>query len=183
MHTLDPSQEGESNTIMLSMEQFIFCPACGASLQLIERQGTPRLTCLSCGYVRYRNPAVGVAVIIMDGARVLMVRRARGEYKGLWCFPCGYVEWGEEVRAAARRELQEETGLDAEVGAVFAVHSNFHNLDSLTVGSWFRGTIIGGALQPGDDADAVDYFPLDAPPPLAFPTDHLVLGELRGSAL
>ena len=78
------------------------------------------------------------------------------------------------------REMLEETGLQVEVGAVYAVHSNFHNPDSLTVGIWFQGTVIGGTLQAGDDLDAVDYFPLDLlPEPLAFPTDRLVLDQLR----
>jgi ADP-ribose pyrophosphatase YjhB (NUDIX family) len=93
--------------------------------------------------------------------------------------PCGYVEWGEEVREAARRELLEETGFQVRVGPVYAVHSNFHNPQSLTVGIWFRGEVVGGELQAGDDLDQVGYFSLDAlPAPLAF-TDRLVLEQLR----
>ncbi|MBI2888122.1 MAG: NUDIX hydrolase [Chloroflexi bacterium] len=157
-----------------------FCLKCGAGLRLRMLRDTERLVCPQCGFIFYRNPTVGVAVLLLEGSRILLARRARGLYKGLWCIPCGYVEWGEEVRAAALRELREETGLEAELGPVYAVHSNFHNPDSLTVGIWFRGTVVGGALQPGDDADAVGYFPLDSPPPLAFPTDGLVLEELRG---
>jgi ADP-ribose pyrophosphatase YjhB (NUDIX family) len=90
------------------------------------------------------------------------------------------MEWGEEVRAAAQREFLEETGLQVEVGSVYTVHSNFHDPESLTVGIWFQGTLIGGSLQAADDLDEVDYFPLDAlPEPLAFPTDQLVLEQLR----
>ena len=119
-------------------------------------------------------------MILLEGRRVLLGRRARGAYEGHWCIPCGYVEWGEEVREAACREFFEETGLQVEIGPVYAVHSNFHDPESLTVGIWFRGTVCGGALVAGDDLDAVDYFPLDAlPEPLAFPTDRLVLDQLR----
>ena len=84
------------------------------------------------------------------------------------------------MRLAAQREFQEETGLLVEVGAVYAVHSNFHNPAMHTVGVWFRGRVIGGALRPDDDLDDVAYVPLrDLPDNLAFPTDRLVLEQLQ----
>ena len=160
------------------MAQDKFCPKCGAELELQERHGHQRQVCPRCGFILYRNPIVGVAVLLTHGDRVLLSRRARGEYRGLWDVPGGYVEWGEDVRDAARRELLEETSLTVEIGPVFNVYSNFHNPESLTVGVWFRGTVLSGALTPGDDVEALDYFPFGALPPLAFPTDRLVLEEL-----
>ena len=139
-----------------------------------------RLVCQSCGRIHYLNPAVGVAVIIRRGEAILWGRRAGGTYQGAWCLPCGYVEWGEEVRAAAAREFEEETGLKVEVGEVVAVHSNFHDPQRLTVGIWFAGRVVGGRRAPGDDLDTAEFFRLDAPPsPLAFPTDQAVLEELK----
>jgi 8-oxo-dGTP diphosphatase len=90
------------------------------------------------------------------------------------------VEWGEDVRDAAVREFQEETGLLVELGPVLSVHSNFHDPERLTVGLWFTGKVVGGSLRPGDDLDRVGFFGLASPPsPLAFPTDAVVLAELR----
>ncbi|HET7738981.1 MAG TPA: NUDIX hydrolase [Tepidiformaceae bacterium] len=128
----------------------------------------------------YRNPVAGVAVIVRDAeGRVLMGRRATGEYAGLWCIPCGYVEWGEDIRDAAVREFREETGLEVAIGEVAAAHSNFHNPAQLTVGVWFHGTVTGGELAPLDgEFDTLGYHHPGTPPPLAFPTDAAVLRDL-----
>ena len=159
-----------------------YCPRCGVALAFGRRGGREHPWCTSCGYVRYRNPAVGVAVVLRDSeGRVLLGRRATGAYAGLWCIPCGYVEWDEDVRAAARREFREETGLDVQTGEVVAVHSNFHDREKQTVGVWFAGEVVGGVLQPDpSELIAVAYFDPALPPPLAFPTDALVLRQLAG---
>jgi 8-oxo-dGTP diphosphatase len=163
---------------------FRFCPCCGGELEKCELNGQPRLVCGRCRQVLYVNPAVGVAVVVRRGDDILWGRRAGGPYAGAWCLPCGYVEWGEEVRAAAAREFAEETGLTVELGEVLAVHSNFHDPARLTVGLWFAGRVTGGRLAPADDLDAAAFFPLTAPPsPLAFSTDALVLSELRAGKL
>lgn len=122
----------------------------------------------------------GVAVVVQDEeGHVLLGRRARGTYAGRWCIPCGYVEWDEDVHAAAVREFAEETGLVVELGEVVAVHSNFHDPERHTVGIWFRGRLLGPAPRPPDgELDELDYFDPARPPTLAFPTDGLVLAKL-----
>jgi len=158
-----------------------FCAACGGALLRAQpdRGGAVHWRCAACGRTTYRNPAVGVAVVLLDGGAILLGRRARGPHQGRWCIPCGYVEWDEDLRDAARREMEEETGLQVELGDVVGVHSNFHDRAKQTVGVWFHGRAIAGALRAGDDLDRLAYFPLDAPPHLAFPTDATVIATLR----
>ena len=103
-----------------------------------------------------------------------------GAYRGDWCVPCGYVEYDEDVREAARREFREETGLLVEVGGVYAVHSNFHDPAAHTVGIWFLGEVLEGTLQAADDVDQVAWVALhEVPDNLAFPTDRLVIRQLQ----
>lgn len=165
---------------MAAFTEYRFCPACGGSLGTRVSGGRERPACPACGFVLYRNPAAGVAVIVRDEAGgVLLGRRATGEYAGQWCIPCGYVEWDEDIRAAAIREFREETSLEVELGAVAAVHSNFHNPAQHTVGVWFYGTVVRGQPFPADgEFDLIAYHDPADPPELAFPTDALVLRDL-----
>ncbi|MGH2584693.1 MAG: NUDIX domain-containing protein [Dehalococcoidia bacterium] len=161
--------------------EYHFCPYCGSALERQERGGRERGACPGCGYVAYRNPAVGVAVVIRRGGEVLLGLR-RGSYGGMWCIPCGYVEWDEDLREAATREFEEETGLRVRLGEAVAVHSNFHNPAQHTVGVWFSGEVIAGEPVASDDLADVRFFSLDAlPENLAFPTDRLVLEQLRAA--
>ncbi|GIX16395.1 MAG: DNA mismatch repair protein MutT [Rhodothalassiaceae bacterium] len=57
------------------------------------------------------SPLIGVGVVVFKGCEVLLVRRAKGEKAGEWSIPGGHLEWGENLEAAARRELAEETGI------------------------------------------------------------------------
>jgi len=158
-----------------------FCVVCGGALHR-PTSDAPYWRCSVCGRRTFRNPVVGVAVVVLQGATVLLGRRSRGPYAGQWCVPCGYVEWDEDIRDAARREMREETGLEVDLGPVLAVHSNFHDRSRQTVGVWFRGRIVGGTLTPGDDIDQLGYFPLERPPTLAFPTDAVVIASLSDDA-
>ncbi len=161
--------------------EYTYCPHCTVELETVEIHDQLRWRCPSCGFVHWRNPGVGAAVVVFnDDGRLLMVRRGRGASRpGLWSIPAGFVDYGEEIRAAAARELLEETGLIAEVGDVVFVASNFHDPAKLTVGIWFSGVVTGGTLEAGDDADAVGWFDLNDLPPLAFDTDKAFIEGLR----
>ncbi len=135
--------------------------------------------CTSCGFVFFQNPTGGVAVLITRGDTVLLTCRAGGNRAGLWDVPGGWVEYDEDVREAARRELLEETGLDVRVGEPYEVLSNFHSPEAHVVGIWFRGEVMGGTLEAGDDASDARFFSLGALPALAFETDRSVLERLR----
>ena len=159
-----------------------FCPRCGATLEPRVLGDSPRPACAHCGLVFFANMGVGVAVVIDDpSGRVLLVQRGPGHFgAGLWCFPCGYIEWGEDVRTAAAREALEEAGVAVQIGDVVQVAVNRHDPDRPTVGIWFAARLVDPRADPraGDDAVAVGWFDPTTPPALAFPTDAAVLTGL-----
>src|SRR5271165_5915305 len=67
------------------------------------------------------HPIIGVGAVIIDGGRVLLVRRATEPLKGEWSVPGGMLELGEKLRDGVRREVLEETGLVVEPGEVLDV--------------------------------------------------------------
>lgn len=163
--------------------EYTFCPHCATELEASNVQGSARMKCPSCDFVHWRNPGVGAAVVVFnDLGELLMVRRGPTSTRaGFWSIPAGYVEYGEDVRDAAARELLEETGLVADIGDVVFAASNFHDPAKLTVGIWFTGTVTDGTLKAGDDADDVGWFGLDDLPPLAFETDDTYLRRIARS--
>lgn len=67
------------------------------------------------------RPVAAVSVACWRDGRVLLVRRGGVPLAGLWSLPGGRIEAGEAARAAALRELTEETGCRAEIAGVVDV--------------------------------------------------------------
>lgn len=158
-----------------------WCPYCRTGLVDADVAGTVRRRCPECGFIHFRNPGVGAAIVVRNGAgEILLVRRsANSTQPGKWCIPAGYVDDGEGVRQAAERELTEETGLSARAGRVLQVATNRHDPDRLTIGTWFEGLDVSGRPVAGDDAIDVGWFALDDLPDMAFDTDVALIERLH----
>ncbi len=76
--------------------------------------------------VTYKNPAPTVDLIIEMGDRpsrpIVLIERLNPPYG--WALPGGFVDYGESVEQAARREAQEETGLNVTLVEQFQVYSD-----------------------------------------------------------
>jgi mutator protein MutT len=103
----------------------------------------------------------GASIAVLSQNKVLLVRRMRAPSVGMWSLPGGKIEGGESPREAARRELKEETGIEADVEGVLdrvAVAASGDRTYRLTV---FYGRLTGGVLRPGGDAETAEWVHLD----------------------
>jgi ADP-ribose pyrophosphatase YjhB (NUDIX family) len=109
------------DSINPALEGLRFCPRCGAT----PRIDFPRsLHCDSCGYAAFYNPKPVAGAIPRDaGGRIWLLRRGFDPAAGLWTFPGGFVDLGESVEEAARREAREEIGIDLELTGLVGVYS------------------------------------------------------------
>lgn len=159
---------------------FAYCPHCRRALDRRLEGGLERPVCADCGYVQYLNPAPGAGVIVMREDKVCLVKRKFAPKAGQWSLPTGFMEWDEDVRQTARREAQEETGLEVRLTSLYGVESGILPPDIPVLVVFFRAEEIGGTLQAGDDAAEARFFALDAlPDPIAFAAHRKVLRQLR----
>lgn len=108
---------------------------------------------------------IGVTALVLHEGKVLLGKRLQGRAADTWGFPGGHVEVGEQLAAAAARELQEETGLIADSLEFIGV-ANYPEQESHWVHINFLVTQWRGELQnlEPDVCGEWKWFPLGALP-------------------
>jgi len=142
----------------------------------------PRRVCPACGYVHFTDPKVGVGVLVVEGDRVLLVRRGVAPERGKWGLPAGFLDQGEDPRATAAREALEEVGLTVAVEELLDVFHNPPGRGGASIFILYRARRLAGEPTPGDDADDARFFALDALPELAFASTRAAIDRLSGQA-
>jgi 8-oxo-dGTP diphosphatase len=109
------------------------------------------------------SPLVGVGAVIIDGGRVLLVKRGHPPLLGEWSIPGGVLELGETLHEAATREAREETGLTVEPAELLGVYDRLLRDDAgRTLYHYvlvdFLCRRVAGEAQAADDADEVRWF-------------------------
>ena len=112
------------------------------------------------------TPEVAVGAVVRRGDEILLIRRGRGTAVGQWAIPGGRVEFGEGLKAAVAREVQEETGLDVKVGRFlgWAERMGDEPAPYHYVILDFAAEVLDPAAtaRAGDDADDVAWVPTRA---------------------
>lgn len=142
---------------------YLHCPRCGERLEerRVVPHDRPRLVCAACGFVFYLDPKVAVGAICRSGEGIILLRRGIEPGYGKWVFPSGYVDRGETVEGAARREALEEINADIRLKRLINVYS--YEGQSVVV-IVFEAEVIGGAVRGGEEALEVRAFAPDAIP-------------------
>ncbi len=148
-----------------------FCQRCGHELEHWDEHGVVRQRCPACGFVAYENSKPCAGVLITRGRSVLLARRGREPYRGMWDIIGGFLEAGEDPTDGARREAQEETGLTVAVGDLLAILPDRYDAYSdWTLNIYYIARVLQGSPHPNDDVDALEWFDADAlPDTIAFP--------------
>ncbi len=131
-----------------------------------------------------RYPILGVGALVTRGNDVLLVQRSHAPMAGEWAVPGGKVEFGETMRAAAQREVFEETGIDIEVGELVYMFENIADDNSY---HYVVVDYLAHAIEPSktpiaaDDALDARWVSLDdlASLPVSKPTLDLIARVLK----
>jgi len=163
----------------VSGSQYRFCPACGGPLEKRSLKATDpdRLVCSACGFVFYLDPKVAVGTIItVSDSQLVLVRRAIEPGYGLWVFPGGFVDRGEELTTAAMREAREESGLDVRLDRLVNIYSYPNAAVIIVV---YAATALSGELCGDEECLEARLFSADKIPwdELAFPSTRDALRD------
>jgi 8-oxo-dGTP diphosphatase len=128
----------------------------------------------------YENPALTVDAVWINRNKILLVRRGKAPFRGMWALPGGFVEQRETVEEAVVRELKEETGLVARPWKLVGVYSG-PNRDPRKPTTSVAFLIRGRAELPrgGDDAASAAWVPLSEARPLAFDHERILRDARR----
>lgn len=115
-----------------------FCPQCATPLAMVEREedGGPktRLRCPACEWTHWNNPTPVLAAVIeladRDG-QLLLARNAAWPGK-MFGLITGFMEAGETPEGGLRREVAEETSLDADAMTLIGVY-DFQRMNQIII--------------------------------------------------
>lgn len=139
----------------------------------------------------YPRPMVTVdALIFRDPAaagppEVLLIRRKRPPFEGMWAIPGGFVEIDEDLEPAAHRELEEETGISGlRLEQLRTYGRPGRDPRGRTISVVYAGTCPPETVAEGrDDAAEARWFKVEgegrALPPMAFDHAEIVKDGIR----
>lgn len=140
------------------------CARCGRPVRRDLRAEPPRIACPRCRYLIYDYPRLAAGMLVVKGDTVLVLRRAHAPKRGHLDNPGGFIDTGETIEAAARRELREETGLTVGRAEFLCFYWDRYYLRGFgyfpTMNFYYLARWRSGEPRAGDDAADAEWVPL-----------------------
>ena len=159
---------------MGELAEWKYCPRCGARLEAAEA----KVECGDCGFVTYAaSKPTASALVVDDEGRVMLSKRARDPFAGMWDLPGGFLEEGEHPLDCLHRELDEEAGVtlrDLEFVGIFMDRYGEDSRDVSTLNLYWSARIADGTPEPADDVAEFRFFAPDE-----LPREELAFGHLE----
>jgi ADP-ribose pyrophosphatase YjhB (NUDIX family) len=146
------------------------CVRCGAEV-VRRRRATPdahthplEIRCANCRYLIYDYPRPCAGMLVTRDDRLLVLRRGHAPKRGWLDTPGGFIDAGEDIEGAARRELREETGITVGGAEPFGFYWDRYYLKGFgfipTMNFYYLARWRGGEPVAADDAASVEWAPI-----------------------
>jgi ADP-ribose pyrophosphatase YjhB (NUDIX family) len=149
------------------------CPVCATSIA--PEDGA--VECANCDFVTFAHSVPTASAVVDDGeGRVLLSRRARDPFAGMWDIPGGFLEEGEPPLDCVRRELREEAGIglvDERLLGIWMDRYEYKRRVVATLNIFYAARVGDGTLEPADDVSELRWFS-----PEEVPVDELAFGHI-----
>jgi len=165
-------------TLSPLIEAYTHCPLCGSGHFVAA---SPGRRCDDCGHREFNNPVAAAGAFISDDhGRLLLIRRANEPARGALMIPGGFLDGGESLEDAARREVREEVGLEILDLTYLTSHTNqylFDGLHRVTVDVMFAATVASlDVVLDSDEATGFEFFGADEVDPAELAFDSIRAG-------
>ena len=156
-----------------ALEDIHHCPRCGQAPDVTYPRS---IVCPHCGYAAFYNPKpVACALPQTAQGEIWLLRRGFEPNVGKWSMPGGFVDLGESVEDAARREIREEMAIEIDITGLVGVYSRSEDRTVVVV---YSASALGTPSRTEEALEVRAFAPIDIPwQTLAFWSDERALRD------
>lgn len=152
----------------------MFCSSCGAPLPSL-----PPVVCTRCRTQHWRNPKPSASALVTSRGKLLLIQRAHEPWKNYWDAPGGFCSEIEHPMETAKRECEEETGVQIRIVRFLGIwmdwYSQTPNTENTeaTLNIFYIAEPINPHTIARSSSEVVDirwFAPSELAVPLAFPS-------------
>lgn len=143
---------------MGELDDWRHCPRCATAVTA----DAGRFECPRCGFATYaHSKPTASGVVVDDGGRVLLSKRAKDPFAGKWDLPGGFLEEGEHPLDGVKRELREEAGIEIGYERLLGIWMDRYEYRRRvveTLNIYYTARLAEGAPEPADDVAEFRWF-------------------------